>query len=41
MNEKKCKTDTLVFDGHKCVSNALGFLLKFKGDERKVKYKAE
>ena len=33
----KCKKDTLVFDGDNCVSIALDFLLKLKGEERKVK----
>ena len=31
------KKDTLVFDGDFCTSNALDYLLKIKGDERKVK----
>ena len=34
---EKSKRDTYAFDGGKCVSNALDFLLKFKGEERKVK----
>ena len=33
---EKCTKDTLVFVGDKCVSNALDFLLKFKGEERKL-----
>ena len=31
----KCKNDSLVFDGDNCVSNALDFLFKFKGEESK------
>ena len=30
---EKCKKDTSVFDGGNCISNALDFLLKFKGEE--------
>ena len=33
---EKCNKNTLVFDGGNCVSNALDFFLKFKGEERKV-----
>ena len=33
------KKVTLVFDGDNCVTNALDFCLKFKGEERKVKKK--
>ena len=33
----KCKKDTIVLDGDNCISNALDFCLKLKGDERKVK----
>ena len=33
---EKCKNETLVFDGDNCVNNALVFLLKTKGEERKV-----
>ena len=33
---EKCRKDTLVFDGDNCISKALDFLLKFKGQERKV-----
>ena len=29
--------DTIAFEGDNCIGNALDFLLKFKGDERKVK----
>ena len=35
----KCKKDNLVFDGDNCISNALDFLLKSKGEERRVKNK--
>ena len=35
----KCKKDTLVFDRDDCISNALDFCLKLKGEERKVKNK--
>ena len=35
----KGKKDLIVFDGSNCVGNALDFLLKFKGEERKVKNK--
>ena len=31
------KKHTIVFDGDNCVGNALAFLLKLKGEERKVK----
>ena len=33
---ENCKKDTLVFDGDNCVSNALDFCLKVKGEERKT-----
>ena len=36
--EKPIK-DTMAFEGDKCISNALDFLLKVKGEERKVKNK--
>ena len=36
---KKSINDTLGFVGVNCVANALDFLLKFKGEERKVKNK--
>ena len=36
---KKSIDDTLSFVGDNCIGNALDFLLKFKGDERKVKIK--
>ena len=36
---RKSINDTLSFVGDNCVGNALDFLLKFKGDERKVKNK--
>ena len=39
MKLKNVKKDTLVFDGDNCVGKALDFLLKFKGEERKVKNK--
>ena len=32
-----CIKDTIVFSGDKCVSNAVDFVLKFKGEKRKVK----
>ena len=32
---EKTENDSLVFDGDNCVGNALDFLLKFKGEERK------
>ena len=35
----KCKKDTFAFDGDICVSKALEFSLKLKGEERKVKNK--
>ena len=35
----KCKKDTFVFDGVDYIIKALDFLLKFKGEERKVKSK--
>ena len=36
---KKCKNDIFVFDGDAYVTKALDFLLKLKGEERKVKNK--
>ena len=36
---KKCKKDTIVFDGENCVGYALDFLLKFKGEELKINNK--
>ena len=36
---RKSINDTLSFVGDNCVGNTLDFLLKFKGDERKVKNK--
>ena len=36
---EKCKKDTLVFDGDNCVSYALDFPLKYKGQKQKVKTK--
>ena len=36
---EKCRKDTLVLDGDNCITNALDFLLKFRGDERKVNKK--
>ena len=36
---EKYKKDASVFDGDNCVSNAFHFLLKFKGEERKVNNK--
>ena len=36
---KKCKNDIFVFDGDDCFTKAFEFLLKFKGEERKVKNK--
>ena len=36
---ENCKRDTLVFDGEFCISNALDFLLNFKGEEWKIKTK--
>ena len=36
---KKSNKDTIAFVGDKCVSNAFDSLLKFKGEERKVKNK--
>ena len=35
----KCKKDTNAFEGDDCVTKALDFCLKLKGDERKVKNK--
>ena len=34
---KESINDTIAFAGDNCIGNALDFLLKFKGDERKVK----
>ena len=36
---EKCRKDTIAFDGDDCVSKALDFCLKLKGEERKVKNK--
>ena len=36
---EKCRKDTIAFDGYDCVSKALDFCLKLKGEERKVKNK--
>ena len=36
---QKCKTDTIAFCGDNCVSKALDFCLKLKGEERKLKNK--
>ena len=36
---EKCKNDTIAFYNDNCVTNALDFCLKFKGEERKVKNK--
>ena len=36
---KKCRKDTIAFDGDDCFSKALDFCLKLKGEERKVKNK--
>ena len=36
---EKHKKDTLIFDGDNCNSNALEFLLKFKGEKRLIKNK--
>ena len=36
---EKCRKDTIAFDGDNCVSKALDFCLKLKGEERKVKNK--
>ena len=35
----RCKKDTKTFDEDNCVSNALDYLLKFKGEEPKAKNK--
>ena len=32
----KCRKDTIVFDGDDCIEKALDYLLKLKGEERKV-----
>ena len=32
----KCRKDTIVFDGGDCIKNALDYLLKLKGEERKT-----
>ena len=34
---EKCRKDTIALDGDNCVSQALDFCLKIKGEERKVK----
>ena len=34
---EKCKKDTIAFDGDNCVTNALDFCLKLKGEKRKIK----
>ena len=36
---EKCEKTTIVIDGDECVTNALDFCLKLKGEERKVKNK--
>ena len=36
---ENCRKDTIAFDGDDCVSKALDFCLKLKGEERKVKNK--
>ena len=36
---KKSIDDTIAFAGDNCISNALDFCLKLKGEERKVKNK--
>ena len=36
---EKCRTDTIAFHGDNCVNKTLGFCLKLKGEERKVKDK--
>ena len=36
---QKSIKDTIVFAGEKCIANALDLLLKYKGEERKVKNK--
>ena len=36
---EKCRKDIIAFDGDNCVSKALDFCLKFKGEDRKVKNK--
>ena len=33
---EKCRNDTFVIDGDDCIKKALCFLLKFKGEERRV-----
>ena len=33
---EKCRKDTIAFDGDNCVSKALDFCLKLKGEERRV-----
>ena len=35
----KCRNDTIVFDGDDCIEKALDYLLKLKGEERKVNNK--
>ena len=32
----KCRKATIVFDGDHCINNALDYLLKLKGEERKT-----
>ena len=39
MKKRNVKKDTLVFMGGDCIFKALDFLLKFKGEERKVNNK--
>ena len=34
---EKCRKDTIAFDGDNCVSKALDFCLKLKGEKRRVK----
>ena len=36
---EKCKKDILAFEGDDCVSRASDFLLKIKGEERKMRNK--
>ena len=37
---EKCKIDTFVFDGDDCITKAIDFSLKFKGEEQKVRHKS-
>ena len=37
MKWKNVKNDNFVFDGDDCINEELDFLLKFKGEERKVR----